>query len=217
MKRILHALREEHRLIERAAACLDHIAAGAQSGRGLDLAAARLVLDFLGRFGNEAHQRKEECVLFPALLEQGLLGPRIGELLLEHFAERQFLQQLQLEVERAARGVEGGEARLALLGHEYARDQIEHAAKENRELLPIAAEQLDPAREDALLARFAAIDAEAGLREFSYYDSLLEALARRVHALPPLRPSARERFSARLDELECAAPESELELERDAD
>lgn len=199
MKRFIHELKEEHRLIERAAACLDRIADGAMTGEGFDAVAALEVLEFLERFANTAHQRKEERVLFPALLAQDLLGPRVGELLLEHRAEREALEKLHDELLGAAFGVPVCCDRFAQLAHEYALAQIAHASKENNELLPIAEERLDPACEQELFAGLRAVDAQFGLQGRAHYERALEHIARRVGAMPPVRSSARAPFPARLE------------------
>jgi hemerythrin-like domain-containing protein len=191
MKRFIHELKEEHRLIQRAAACLARVADGAIAGEGFDVPAAMAVLEFLECFANQAHQRKEERVLFPALLSQDLLGPRVGELLLEHRAEREALGRLHDELLGAAYGDARCSERFAQLAHEYALAQIAHSAKEESELLPIAEERLDPACQQELLAGLRAVDAQFGLPGRAQSERALERIARRVGALPPVRGTLR--------------------------
>jgi hemerythrin-like domain-containing protein len=210
MKRFIHELKEDHRLIERAAACLDRIADGALVGEDFDAVAALEVLEFLERFADQAHQRKEERVLFPALLAQDLLAPRVGELLLEHRGERQALERLHDELLGAALGDSRCRERFAQIAHEYAVAQIAHVSRENCELLPLAEERLDPAGEQQLFAGLREIDAQLGLRPRAHYERALERIARRLGALPPVRPAhrpavRRERAAAPLLLSECCS------------
>jgi hemerythrin-like domain-containing protein len=198
MKRFIHELKEEHRLIQRAAACLARLADGAIADEGFDAAAALDVLEFLERFANRAHQRKEERVLFPALLSQDLLGPRVGELLLEHRAEREALGKLHDELLGAACGDACCGERFAQLAHEYALAAIAHTSKEESELLPIAEQRLDPAGQQELLAGLRSVDEQFGMPSLAHSERALERIARRVGALPPVRTPASRQPVARL-------------------
>ncbi len=214
MQKFIHALKEEHRLIERAAACLDRLTDEAIAGEDFDAVAALDLLEFLEHFANEAHQQKEERVLFPALLARGLAGARIGELLLEHLGERQALEALHGELEAAAYGDPVSRDHFAALAHEYALAQIEHASKEDSTLLPIAEEQLDPAQDEHHVRELQAIEHEFGLPAREHYEDALERIAWRIGAMPaaptlppraalvPAAGSAEpacERLSARLE------------------
>lgn len=185
MQTFIRTLKDEHRLIERAAAYLDRISDEAIDGEGFDAVAALDLLEFLEHFGNAAHQAKEERVLFPALARQGLGGARIAELSAEHGHERAALELLHAELADAAWGDLLARDRFAANAHEYALAQIEHAAKEDATLLRIAEERLDPAGDAERVRACAAIDAEYGLAPFVHFEELLERVAWRIGALGP--------------------------------
>ena len=93
MKRITEVLRKEHRLIARAAACLDRVADDAMETDDLRIVSALQLLEFFEEFADAAHQEKEERHLFPALLAAGVGRLRVTELAVDHALQIVFEHQ----------------------------------------------------------------------------------------------------------------------------
>lgn len=184
MKKAVHVLHREHELIERAANCLERIADRTVARDEFDVGGALDVLEFLVHCANGTHQRKEEQVLFPALLAQGVATHRIGELLAEHVAEREALDQMQLLIEGAAYGEASSRDRFIWLAQRYARAQIDHARKEELTLLPIAEEFLEEESNEELLKAFREIDVSDSTHSLDEYAEILESIVARLDSAP---------------------------------
>lgn len=192
MQTFIRTLKEEHRLIERAAAFLDRLGDEATDTGGFDAVAALDLLELLERFANAAHQDKEERVLFPALRNLGLSPARLSELAAEHANARTALVELHADLASAARGDRWARERFASNAHEYALAQLEHAADEDATLLCIAEERLDPAGDESRVRECGRIDAEYGLAPFAHFEQMLERIGWRIGA-SSAPPAPRER------------------------
>ncbi|MFM7298277.1 MAG: hemerythrin domain-containing protein, partial [Planctomycetota bacterium] len=142
----MQRFRREPALVRRACGCLAALADDIEGGEALDLGAACDLLHFFELFVDEGHQRKEEEVLFRALLRTGRMSGRVGELLAEHGSERCGLGRMRAALTEVAAGAHRGEVRFAEIAEGYTRAQLEHADKEDEVLLPLAEELLDERR-----------------------------------------------------------------------
>ncbi len=197
MGALVQRFRREHALVRRACGCLAALADDVEGGEPLDLGAACDLLHFFELFVDEAHQRKEEEVLFLALLRTGRLTRHVGELLSEHGAEARGLGRIREALTQVASGEPGSAQRFAQLAEAYTRAQLEHAEKEDQLLLPLAEELLDEGEQADLDVRCAAIDA---LLELDSRTELLRAIEHiaRTHR-PPTDAAPRENPPARRD------------------
>jgi len=182
MNRITNVLRKEHRLVERAAACLDRVAEEALESGNLCVVSAIDLLEFFEGFVDAGHQEKEERYLFPALLEQSKARRRIPELLADHRNERKVLLGIQVELERATNGSDKGRVDFACAAREFSALQREHAAEEDLYLLPLVEELLDEDTERRVLEGFRRVDATL-TRSPEEFADLVEHAARRMGSI----------------------------------
>jgi hemerythrin-like domain-containing protein len=158
MNRVTNVLRKEHRLIERAAACLDRVAEEALEGERLCVVTAIDLLEFFEDFVHAGHQEKEERHLFPALREQGLARRRVLELLDDHGHEREVLQAMGVDLEHATNDSDISRIDFACAAREFSALQREHAADEDLYLLPMVEELLDEEADRRVLEGFRRVD-----------------------------------------------------------
>jgi len=186
MMRVRRVLHGEHRLIRRAAACLDRLADDALESNDLCVLSAIELLEFFEDFVDGAHQEKEERCLFPALLDSGLARHRVQELLDDHADERESLSSMREKLERAAHGDGPSREEFATTAMNYAMMQIEHADDEERFLVPLVEELLDRDAERYVLQGFRAIDADLP-KPREHYFALVNGVARRMATTFPQR------------------------------
>jgi len=183
MKRIADVLRDEHRLIRRAAACLDRMTDEALEGAELPLDVALDLLEFFEDFADVVHQAKEERCLFPSLLEQGLARHRLSELSEEHGEERVLLRSMRHQLEVAAFGGASGRAEFLRLAARYAALEREHAEEEDRLLLPLVEEYLSADAERAVRTGFHEIERRLLPRRPAHYAELVDGAAARLASI----------------------------------
>ncbi|MEK7239261.1 MAG: hemerythrin domain-containing protein [Gemmatimonadota bacterium] len=166
----IEVLMQEHRVIERVLDALER--AVSQLDRsvavrpGFFLEAA----DFMAGFADGCHHRKEEGVLFGAMIDSGAPreGGAIDMMLDEHEQGRAFTRAMR----EAARRLEAGDAAARRQVVSSARGYVallrDHIAKEDEMLFPMADGLLSAQRHDDVMRGFEQIereDADAGAHE----------------------------------------------------
>jgi DUF438 domain-containing protein len=166
----------EHELIERSMAvlrtCLD----------GFDKAVSQhfqmqRALDFLLAFGDTMHNRKEENILFPLMIQRGLpaQGGPIGVMLMEHESERTLLQRMLAQLTGLATAPEETRQEFRQQGLDYLRIRAEHIWKENDILYPMGRKVLTAEDEARLLDEFIALDTKTyGDQARDHYRQMVE-------------------------------------------
>lgn len=178
-------LSSEHRVIERVIAGLeaqaDKLAAGQIARPGFFLDAA----DFIKGFADGCHHRKEEGVLFEAMVGAGLprqAGP-IAVMLDEHEQGRAFTRGMRAAAERLAGGDASAAAAVAANARGYAALLRQHIQKEDGILFPLADQVIPADQHAAVVAAFDHVEhAETGEGVHEKYLALAEALAREAAA-----------------------------------
>ena len=182
----IEILMQEHRVIERVLDALElaagHLAAGRPVRAGFFLEAA----DFIAGFADGTHHRKEEGVLFGAMIDSGAPreGGAIDMMLEEHEQGRAFTRAMR----DAARRLEGGDAdarhQVASSARGYVALLRDHIAKEDEMLFPMADELLSAEGQDALVRGFAQIELQdsggGALERFHALAARLAAEARSI-------------------------------------
>ncbi|MEN8181834.1 MAG: hemerythrin domain-containing protein [Myxococcota bacterium] len=150
MKDPIEALMEEHRVIEQVLSAID-----ATAERNAPVSFYQDVVDFVVNFADGCHHDKEEGLLFPAMVGQGMprdAGP-IGVMLQEHDVGRDCVARIREAIEVGDACAAGAAAA------DYSALLRAHIAKEDGVLYPIARDLL-PAGEIASLAvRFEEVEA----------------------------------------------------------
>ena len=200
MNKVIQVLQEEHRLIGRAAACLDRLADEALDLSYLCVATAIDLLDFFEDFGDAVHQEREESILFPALLDAGLARHHVLSLSEDHDRERRLLHSMWTTLSGAANGDSSSLDAFSRLASEFAAAQIEHAEEEDRVLLPLIGELVDGEAERRIMEGFRDIDRRLLLNPREHYIDIVERAASRLGSIAnrevPRHPAEREVPSA---------------------
>lgn len=174
-------LKSEHRVIERVIASLEtqagKLAAGQEVRPGFFLDAA----DFIKGFADGCHHKKEEGVLFAAMVAAGLprqVGP-IAIMLAEHDQGRAYTRGMREAASRLGDGDASARAEVVRNAQGYAALLRGHIQKEDGILFPMA-DQMIPADRQAHVAQdFERIEhEETGEGIHEKYLALAEALER---------------------------------------
>ncbi len=180
-------LMSEHRVIERVIQALETAAGQLQRGHpvrpGLFLDAA----DFIKGFADGCHHKKEEGVLFKALVENGMpvQGGPVAVMLYEHEQGRAYTRAMRnaaerLETDPSARD----EVVKNALG--YAALLRQHIQKEDHVLFPMADRLLPPETQQKVAVGFDLLEhEETGEGVHEKYLALAEALERETATLTP--------------------------------
>jgi hemerythrin-like domain-containing protein len=161
-------LMNEHRVIERVLDALETatwaLERGAAVRPGFFLEAA----DFIAGFADGCHHRKEEGVLFEAMIAAGMppQGGPIAVMLAEHEQGRRLTRGIREGVKRWQEGAADGHRVLTTNAREYIALLREHIRTEDDVLFPMAEEIIPPAREAAVLRDYERV-AEAAACDLS--------------------------------------------------
>ena len=176
-------LMDEHRVIERVLTSLETAAAQLEAGRPVRPGFFIQACDFIKGFADGCHHRKEEGVLFPAMIEQGLpreVGP-VAMMLNEHEQGRAFTRGLRAAAERLEAGDASARSAVIANARGYAALLRQHIYKENNVLFPMADQMIPVTAQDGVAERFDHVEHEetgAGVHE--KYLALADALAREL-------------------------------------
>jgi hemerythrin-like domain-containing protein len=150
MKDPIEALMEEHRVIEQVLSAID-----ATAERNVPISFYEEVVDFVVNFADGCHHDKEEGLLFPAMVEQGMArdaGP-IGVMLHEHDVGRRCVARIREAIELGDVPAAGAAAA------DYSALLRSHIAKEDGVLYRMARDLLSADQVASLAGRFEAVEA----------------------------------------------------------
>ncbi|MBI3569348.1 MAG: hemerythrin domain-containing protein [Gemmatimonadetes bacterium] len=179
-------LMEEHRVIERVLDALEtavrHLDGQPPVRPGFFLDAS----EFISGFADGCHHRKEEGVLFGALVDSGL--PKddgaIAMMLDEHEQGRAFNRAIRDGARRLEAGDAAAARPLATAARGYVALLRDHIAKEDEMLFPLADEMIAPERLEDVLRGFAEIERQdAGVGAVERFHALAARLEEEAAAL----------------------------------
>jgi hemerythrin-like domain-containing protein len=180
-------LMQEHRVIERVLDALDAAAGRLESGESIRPGFFVEAADFIAGFADGCHHRKEEGVLFEAMVDAGMAareGP-IAVMLREHEEGRALTRGMRDAAQRLERGDEEARRQVMANARRYVALLRDHIAKEDEVLFPMAAELLPDERGDRLLEGFARVEhADAGEGAHARFLALADRLEREAKARP---------------------------------
>jgi hemerythrin-like domain-containing protein len=133
-------LMEEHRVIERVLAALEKAAIRINNGDPIPPAFFIQAADFIKGFADDCHHKKEEGVLFPAMVEGGLsyqFGP-VAVMLAEHDEGRTFANAMRLAAEHLNNGDASAKDQVVRNALDYVTLLRQHISKEDGILYPMA-------------------------------------------------------------------------------
>jgi hemerythrin-like domain-containing protein len=147
---------EEHRVIERVLTALERAAGRLSRGEDVYLRFFIGTTVFIKNFADGYHHKKEEGVLYPALVENGLseeTGP-IAMMLAEHEEERRLSQRMRQMTERLQAGDAHARDLVIQSGLEYVRLVRQHITKEDKVIFPMADQVIPVNQQDQIVEAF---------------------------------------------------------------
>jgi len=166
---------EEHQLIEHVLSALEKATGRLNRGEEVYLRFFIGVTVFTKGFTDGCHHNKEEGLLFPALVENGLSkesGP-VAMMLAEHAQARQLTQMLREMTERLQSGDERARDKVIQSAMGYVRLLRQHIYKEDHILFPMADKVIPLDQQQQLYEAFRQSDC----------DEMGEDLSEKYHAL----------------------------------
>jgi hemerythrin-like domain-containing protein len=174
---------EEHTVIERVLDALESAVQSLEEGGSVEPDFFIGVTDFAKGFADGCHHKKEEDVLFKAMIAHGVPvenGP-IGVMLIEHEQGRIYTRDMREAAQRLKAGDEAARGDIIRNGRSYVTLLRQHIAKENRVLFPMADQVIPRAEHDAVAAGFDQVEhKETGPGVHEKYLSLAEELEKQV-------------------------------------
>lgn len=173
---ITSALVNEHKLILRMIALLEHNADRTANGNYGNWQFFLDGVDFIRNYADRYHHAKEEDVLFEALIKNGM--PRenspIAAMLMEHDQGRAYVQAMEAAAKQALDGDATGVPVLSENALAYTGLLREHISKEDGILYPLAERIVaDTLRED-IVNGYAAAEDRTPADFSSRYESLVQ-------------------------------------------
>jgi len=133
-------LMQEHRMIERVLSALERAAARLSKGQDVYLRFFAGTMVFIKNFADGCHHQKEEGILFPAMVENGLsreTGP-VAVMLAEHEEGRRLTQKMRQSLERLQGCDDSARNELVQNALGYSKLLRQHIYKEDNILFPMA-------------------------------------------------------------------------------
>jgi hemerythrin-like domain-containing protein len=172
-------LKQEHRIIERMLASLEQAADRLEQGGDVPPHFFITAADFSARFADGCHHRKEENVLFQAMIERGMprnVGP-IAVMMAEHEQGRAYTQAIRVGAERLQAGDADARLQLILNARGYVALLRQHITKEDTILFRMADQAVPAADQERLAEEFERIEREeVGSGAHQKYLAVVEAL-----------------------------------------
>ena len=173
-------LMSEHRVIERVIAVLENGALQLEQGKAVRPGLFIEATDFSRGFTDGCHHKKEEGVLFPAMVTHGVpnQGGPVGMMLAEHEQGRLLTRALRSAAQRLESGDGSAAQEVINTARSYSQLLRQHIMKEDRILFPMAAQVLPPAEQDRVADGFEHIEhEETGEGVHEKYLALADKLA----------------------------------------
>jgi hemerythrin-like domain-containing protein len=155
-------LMEEHRVIERVITSLEQGADRLEQGKPIEPAFFIDAAQFIKGFADGCHHKKEEGVLFKAMIDAGLpsQGGPVNMMLAEHEQGRIYTRGMREAAEQLQAGDQTARERVLQNARGYAALLRQHIVKEDSVLFPMA-DRVIPAREqDGLVEDFERVEHE---------------------------------------------------------
>jgi hemerythrin-like domain-containing protein len=149
-------LMEEHRIIERVLSALERATNRLGKGQDVYLRFFTGTTVFIKKFADGCHHQKEEGILFPALIANGLSkesGP-VAVMLAEHEEGRHLTQKMRQALERLQSSDEVARNELVQNAQGYIKLLRQHIYKEDNILFPMADKVIPADQQQQILDAF---------------------------------------------------------------
>lgn len=182
-------LMHEHRIIERVLDALETASGHLESGQPVRPEFFLEAADFIAGFADGCHHRKEEGVLFGAMVESGLPRPEeppLDMFLDEHVQGRALTRGMRDAARRLQSGDASARAAIVSNARQYVELLRDHIVKEDEMLFPMADEMFSVEQQRSVLLAFERVEREdVGVEAHGSFRALAERLGREAAALAP--------------------------------
>ena len=172
-------LMEEHRVIERVLTALERASTRLYKGQEVYLRFFTGTTVFIKNFADGYHHQKEEGILFPAMIENGLskeTGP-IAVMLAEHDEGRHLTHKMRQALERLQTTDDASRSELVQNALSYVKLLRQHIYKEDNILFPMADKVIPVDQQQQILDAFMLVERdETGESVHEKYLGLAERL-----------------------------------------
>jgi hemerythrin-like domain-containing protein len=153
-------LTKEHESILKMIGILLRIADRLETGEPVEPDDADQAVEFIRVFADKCHHGKEEGQLFPELEKAGLPHDRgpVAVMLAEHDEGRRYVEAMSRAVPGLRTGDEHAAAAFVAAARGYGDVLVQHIAKEDRVLFPMAAARLTEEQQKRLETAFKAVE-----------------------------------------------------------
>ena len=158
---------------------MDRIGDRIEKGEQVNVKHLEQILEFLNVFADQCHHAKEEEILFPALVENGLpeQGGPIPVLKREHEAARSYIQGLAEGIAEFQPDSNSARAKILKNSRAYRSLLTQHIAKENSILFPLADAYIGHEQQDKIYEEYERIEVERiGMGRHEQFHELLKKL-----------------------------------------
>ena len=179
-------LMSEHRVIERVISTLEQGAHSLEQGTAVRPGFFLDAADFIKGFADGCHHKKEEGVLFKALVEQGMPsnGGPVGMMLCEHEQGRAYTRGMREAALRLAGGDTAARGAVVRNALNYGALLRQHILKEDNILFPLANRVIPLELQESVNDGFEHIEhEETGEGVHEKYLALAEALEKELEAV----------------------------------
>lgn len=181
-------LMQEHRIIERVLDALETATLHLERSHPVRPEFFLEAADFIAGFADGCHHKKEEGVLFGAMVERGVpkSGGPIDMFLDEHVQGRAFTRGMRDAARQLQEGDAGARAALISNARRYVALLRDHIIKEDEVLFPMADEIFSAEQQRSVLRDFERVEREdVGPMAHEKFHALAERLEREAAAMTP--------------------------------
>ena len=174
----LHALKHEHRVIERALRALDGACLRLVLGDPIPHSALVQLVGFIGTFADRYHHGKEESYLFPALERRGIPreGGPLGVIERQHEIERKLTAEMHRAIEQYRHLEPESRQSFVEAARRYVDHLIAHMQTEDSILFRLAEEILEETDIAEMKEAFERAESELSPRTRAEYETLASEL-----------------------------------------
>jgi len=158
----LDELRDEHDGIKLMLNILQSITQQAERSEKVDTNHVAQIMEFITVFVDKCHHGKEEELLFPSLVEMGVMnenGP-VGVMLSEHEEGRKYVREMLVTLNQYKNGDKEALEVFCSNAHQYIDMLRAHIEKENNVLYPMGEKLLSEKKDEELIEGFELIERE---------------------------------------------------------
>jgi hemerythrin-like domain-containing protein len=174
----LHALKHEHRVIERALRALDGVCLRLELGEPVPHSALVQLVEFISTFADRYHHGKEESYLFPALERRGIPreGGPLGVIERQHEIERKLTTEMRRGIEEYRDLDPESRQTFVNASRRYVDHLIAHMQTEDGMLFRLAEEILEETDMAEMKEAFERAESELSPRTRAEYETLANQL-----------------------------------------